>query len=665
MELLSPAGSFDALKAAVSAGCDAVYMGGGFLNARMNAANFTDEELCLALDYCHVRGVKAYITVNTLLTDRELGQLFDYAAFLYKNGADAVLVQDLGAAAFLKRNIPELELHASTQMGLCNLDGVNFAQSAGCTRAVLARELSDRNIEYITRNADIETEIFVHGAMCASASGYCLMSSFIGRRSGNRGKCAQPCRLKYTAADKEGYLMSLKDMMLIQHIRKLCDMGVASVKIEGRMKSPGYVGTVTETYRRAIDGEEITDRDIERLQAAFDRGGYTDGYFAGHNQIFAYNKPETTYGEQSFEASEKKTEIKLSAVAKIGKPIEITASCGEFFKTACGSFVCEEAKKRAVTEDDIISRMNKLGDTPFFCNDASAVVDMGLMVPLGEISSVRREAVSALEQEITKKREFNGGLKPLDIKPYYHRGDLSISASVQTLEQFNACADADIVYLPIELLYKNADAFKDFDNRIVLSLPKICHDHKRGELFKMIALAKESGLTAFAASNAADIDMCSHSDYSVWVYNSETADYLCERGIAHFCVSPEINLAQLKNFRSPIGCEAVVYGKIPVMVTKNCFVGAAGKCGTCQMRDRTGKTFATVCRPDFEYSEVLNSVPVYLGDRLYEFKNTCVSTARLIFTNESKSEVADVFKRIKLGSEYGGEFTRGHYYRGV
>lgn len=666
MELLSPAGSFESLRAAVSAGCDAVYLGSSFFaNARMNAANFDRDELIQAIDYCHLRDVKTYVTVNTLLTDREIGQLYDYGVFLYENNADAVLVQDLGVASFLKRNIPELEIHASTQMGICNLDGVRFAEKIGCSRAVVARELSASNIEHICKNSNIEIEAFVHGAMCASASGFCLMSSFIGRRSGNRGKCAQPCRLKYSTGNKEGYLMSLKDMMLIEHIDSLKKSGVASLKIEGRMKSPGYVGCVTEIYRKAIDGEKITDADISRLKNAFDRGGYTDSYYTEGKNFFAFEKPETTYGHQMYDVPEKKTEIGLSMTAKIGSPITITAKYKDISVEKTGEFICETALKRAVSEDDAKLRIKKLGDTAFVCDEPEVLIDDSLMVPLGEITSLRRDVVCKLAEKITEKKKFSGFLKPLNVNSFRNEADYKIAVSVENVKQYQSVTYADRIYVPLWVIYNNQDAFSKVNSKIVVLLPQLCYDDKSDLKQKMISRVKEMGYSAFCASNAGDIEISEYTDYSVWMFNSECVNYLRKTGIKTGCLSPEINIAQLKDIRSDCGLEAIIYGKIPVMLSKNCFVKSAGNCGDCTLRDRTGGIFKAMCCPDFGYTRLLNTVPLYMGDKISDFDNTCIDTLRLMFTDESPSECERIIELIKSGKSFTGDYTRGHYYRGV
>ncbi len=666
MELLSPAGSFDCLKAAVSAGCDAVYMGSSeFANARMNAENFNNASLSEAIEYCKVRDVKSYITINTLLTDREISQLFDYAVFLYQSGADAVIIQDLGVVSFLRKNIPELTLHASTQMGICSLDGVNFAESMGFERAVLARELSEKNMQYICKNTRLETEVFVHGAMCACCSGYCLMSSFIGRRSGNRGKCAQPCRLSYEIGGKSGHYMNLKDMMLINHINSLKNMGVTSLKIEGRMKSAGYVGTVTEYYRRAIDGDRLSEKDIENLKSAFDRGGFTDGYFTEKGQMFVFNKPETKYGSQQCSLSEKKRNIRIKAVLKIGQPIEISAECDGYFAVSLGSFICERAIKREVTEADVKKCLIKLGNTPFCCDFPEIYIDEGLMVPLGEINQVRREACEKLYEEILCKRhilqrnpEFaNGG--------YINNKGFLYSVSVENMEQYFACDEAEFVYIPVDVAFKNADSLKE-DKRIIISLPPVAHDDRYQRLRQMVKELEKLGFSFFSASNYAHLHSfnCTHADFQLWAFNSETL--MCHKDMGlKSCLSPEMNIAQIKDIKSQNPCEAIVYGKMPLMVTKNCFVKNAGNCGVCEMKDRTGAVFGTLCHPDFGYSCVLNSVPVYMGDKMEEFKNTSVDTLRMVFTTESASECRRVIQNVKNGCEFKGEFTRGHYFRGV
>lgn len=666
MELLSPAGSFDALRAAVSAGCDAVYMGcSEFANARMNAANFDKTALASAIDYCRIRGVKTYITVNTLLTDRELGQLFDYAVFLYENGADGVIVQDMGVMRFLSENVPQLPLHASTQMGICNLDGVRFAEKIGCTRAVIARELSKENIDYICKNSGIEIEVFVHGAICSCVSGYCLMSSFIGRRSGNRGKCAQPCRLMYGCGGNEGYFMSLKDMMLAEHIGELKKSGVASLKIEGRMKSAGYVGTVTEVYRKAIDGGKIMQSDIEKLKSAFDRGGYTDAYFTGGKDLFAVNKPETVYGEKTYGKPEKKLGADVSVKAEIGKPLFVKIEVGGKSFEAMGTFVCETAQKRAVSAEDIDAKIGMLGDTPFFRKSFSAEVEHGLMVPVSEIKSVRRTAVDGLLGLLSEKKKFDGLEKKFSVKPFVNSGRFKLAASVTTVSQYRAAKNLDRIYVPVSLIAKNKDVFSPCDGRIIVLLPKINHDDRRKLLENMISEAKEMGYEHFCAANYGDFDMCDSADYPLWCYNSRAAQGFAELGTERICLSPEMNIAQIRAMKSAVPCEAVVYGKLPLMTAVNCFAQNAGSCGVCSLSDRSGRSFSLLCDRELGIYEVLNSVPIYMADKLSDFANTCVDTLRLVFTDESEDECRSIIKKFGNGEKPNGDFTRGHYYRGV
>lgn len=666
MELLSPAGSFDALRAAVSAGCDAVYLGSSeFANARMNAANFDKAELSDAIDYCKLRGVKTYITVNTLLTDREIGQLFDYGVFLYENGADGVIVQDIGVMKFLSDNIPKLPLHASTQMGICNLDGVRFAERIGCTRAVVARELSKENIDYICKNSNIEIEVFVHGAVCSCCSGFCLMSSFIGRRSGNRGKCAQPCRMQYRVGDKEGAFMSLKDMMLVNHIKELEASGVASLKIEGRMKGAGYVGTVTEIYRKAIDNGAVSENDIKRLRGVFDRGGYTDSYYIGGKDLFVKNRKDTEYGDREYAAPEKKVGADIFVSAKIGQPISIKFQANGRSFEAKGDFVCEKALKREVTAEDIKSKVLMLGDTPFICDNFYADVESNLMVPVSEIKSVRRNAAEGLGRLLLEKRKLAKAPKINAYTPFINKGGFKLSAFVSTVSQYRASEKADMVYVPISLLVKNIDVFSDFDNRIIAVLPKINHDSKRDLLKSMISTAEKMGYNKLSAANFGDFEFSDFSDYTLWCFNSETASAFYDMGKRRICLSPELNISQIKGLKSPVPCEAVVYGKLPLMTSVNCFAENAGACGSCNISDRTGRSFDLLCDKELGVFEVLNSVPIYMADKISDFENTCVDTLRLVFTDEDENECRRIIKAYRCGEKPSGEFTRGHYYRGV
>lgn len=669
MELLAPAGSPESLEAAVSAGADAVYFGSHiFSNARMNAAGFTKEELQRAIYDCRVRGVKSHITVNTILSDREMEQLYRYAVFLYQSGANAVIVQDLGAVSFLRQAIPELPIHASTQMGICNPEGVRFAASLGCERAVLARELSKEDLLHISSSAPIELEVFVHGALCACYSGYCLMSSFIGRRSGNRGKCAQPCRLPYQIAkEAPSDKLSMKDLMLLDYLEELQQMRISSLKIEGRMKSPDYVRTVVEIYRRALDHQPITQEDRERLMSAFQRGGYTDGYYTKQKprSMFAYQKPKPTQAtpKQRTVLTARKVEVTLTANFSLEHPMELTIEDREGNQVSVsGTTLAVPAKNRPLQRKDLEERLCRLGDTPFQAKDVHIHLEEGILLPFSEINHVRREACEQLQQvrtfvpPLTEK----GQLLKLFCEPVISSA-VSFTASVTTAEQLKEVIQhPEIVriYLPYSLA-----RVTPYQERFVVVLPPNYHPGNQ----LLLDSLRAKGYHSFSATNVGDLEVAEYVDYPIWTMNSTTLQFLSGVGVKGVCLSPELNLAQIRQLKTDIPCEVLIYGHLPLMFSKHCFVKTArGHCdSSCSLMDRTGAKFPCICDPEIGFHSMLNGVPLYMGDRIADFSGSCVQNLRMLFTIESGEECRRVMQNLFSSKEPEGNFTRGHFYRGV
>ncbi|MBQ3573297.1 MAG: U32 family peptidase, partial [Clostridia bacterium] len=393
MELLAPAGTFDCVLTAVDSGADAVYFAGQEFGARSFAGNLTDEEIYRAADYCHLRGVRAYVTVNTLLYDKEYKDLEKFIRTLTLAGVDAVIVQDLGVLRLVRELSPDIELHASTQMTVHSADGVRELERLGVSRVVLSRELSGEEIRKIISSTKAEAEVFVHGAMCMSYSGQCLMSSIIGGRSGNRGRCAQPCRLPYSDGDKTKYYLSLKDMMLAEHIRSLEDMGVASLKIEGRMKGEAYVASVVSTYRRLIDEKRMPTRgEIDDLNRIFFRGGFTDKYFTGSigPDMFAFDKPDNPYLKNDGKRAEKPKErrIKTELYARLceGELPYISMKCQGALAEVTGESAVQTAIGRPLTEESVRERLSKTGGTAFEISDAKIELSGAPFVPASAIN---------------------------------------------------------------------------------------------------------------------------------------------------------------------------------------------------------------------------------------------------------------------------------------
>lgn len=674
LELLAPAGSPASLAAALDGGADAVYLGcSQFANARMNAENFDQLALSEALSLCRRRGVKAYITVNTLLSDRELEGLYQYASFLYQNGADGIIVQDLGVADFLHRAFPALPLHASTQMGICNPAGVDAARSIGCVRAVAARELNWEQLAELCRKG-LEIEVFVHGALCACYSGFCLMSSMIGRRSGNRGECAQPCRLPYKIDGKKPQcLMSLKDLMLLPHLETLRKIGVASLKIEGRMKGPHYVGTVTSIYRRVLDGEPVTNEFIEQLTRAFDRGGYTDGYQTGKGAMFAYTRPSSPYGKQPEpKPAFHPIPLKMEGALCSSQPFALTMADDKGNRVrVTGSTPAFPAEKHPLTEETITQRLCKLGNTGYTAKSCRVQTEPGLMIPLGEIARLRRQACEQLDE--LRSRSPKRPAPPTEFSREPISG-LSFSqpewtVSVLTEEQYRALEQEDVTWLavPIELAQKNAKIFDP--TRTVLQLPAVCCEPEHSRICAALPQLKAMGFTRLLCGNIGDFyhfsDWEKKGDTTLWVYNSLAAQTLGKQQPTSLTLSPELNFAQLRAIRSPIPCEALVYGRLPLMFSRHCFVREARhSCrGDCALQDRTGAVFPTCCTNGQHV--LYNSAPLYLGDKIEEFTGSCAAYLRAAFTTEMPDECVSVLQLLQTHRPYSGDFTRGHYFRGV
>ena len=475
IELLSPAGGAAQLKAAVQSGADAVYMGGYGFNARRSAKNFTPSEMKEMVDYCHMYGVKVHVAVNTLIKEKELDELLEYAYSLNDMGIDALIIQDIGAAEMIKKAIPQMELHASTQMTVTSLEGVRYLESMGFDRVVLARELSKSEIEHICKNAKAEIEVFVHGAICQCYSGQCLMSSILGGRSGNRGRCAQPCRLKYSLSNgKSGYLLSPKDMSLINELQELEKIGVASLKIEGRLKRAEYVSAVTGIYRKYLDfPSRVTEADKKELLEAFSRTGFTDGYFKNKLGSAMMSSADPSNSENHFtpeaaaRASEnadfRKVPVSISAYLQEGEPLTVTlydnnGSCS----SVTGTVLAEKANSRPLDEERLKEQLEKLGGTPFICENTDIFTGGGITIPIKEINSVRREAVAELIKQRTAVRERAKCDFEFPIIKREHT-EPKLTASVRTEKQAAAVITAGIkiIYAPAELAEKLKNKYSD------------------------------------------------------------------------------------------------------------------------------------------------------------------------------------------------------------
>ena len=693
LELLSPAGSREAVTAAVQSGAGAVYLGFGDYNARRNAKNFTPEQFAETVEYCHVRGVKVYLTLNTLLSDAELPGAAEQVRFASDAGADAVLVQDLGVLDLVRRTAPDLPVHASTQMSVMNLDGVKRAADLGCTRAVLARELSRDQIGYICAHSPIEIEVFGHGAQCMCYSGQCFFSSVIGTRSGNRGLCAQPCRLSYgwgERADKA--LLSLKDMSLAGHLRELEELGVACLKIEGRMKRPEYVAVVTGIYARAIrEGREPTAEEVEQLRTAFSRQGFSDGYFTDHTGRHMFGtrqeerEPKELFAAARADYGREHPRVALtgSFALRTGTPMALALSDGVHTVRVSGE-VPQTALKRPATVEDTAERLKKTGGTPYEITELVGVVNPGLMAPAAQLNALRRDAL----EQMTALRGAPPQRRSAPYAPQADNAGANADKPVFTLCLRNAHQltqallerDPAVIYLPLEQALKAKRWFAPMLERGVepsVVLPRVRWDRETADVEKKLAELKAAGAQSVLAGNLGDLELARRAgmrvrgDFGLEVYNAECARMYAGLGVESVTLSFEQRLSRVRDQKKPLPSELIVYGRLPLMITENCIYKARdGKCRRgCEAEnsivDRRKANFPVLraygCR-----NEIFNSLPLWLADKQSELQKAGLWALRLNFTQESPEECLRVFDAYRAGNAVASEgFTRGLYYRDV
>ena len=666
-ELLAPAGSMKALEAAVLCGADAVYLGGSLFNARASAVNFDDEELKTAVDFCHLRKVKVYVTVNILISDNEFNELDSFIRKINSIGVDGVIVQDIGVAMYIKKIAPDLRLHGSTQMTVYDVEGSKYLKELGFERVVLARELYAEKIKEISQISGIETEIFVHGAMCLCYSGQCLMSGIIGGRSGNRGRCAQPCRLKYQVDNKNGFLLSLKDMCLIKHLEEIESYGVTSLKIEGRMKGPEYVGTVVSTYRKYLDNNKrVSQEDYEKLEKIFYRGGFSDGYYKANKgrEMFCHTKPDNPYlrQDEKFTIIEKykKTNIFFYFKARVGDMLHLTA-VDEYGNTAeyLSDTILEVAKNSSASKDKIRENLSKLGDTVFNISNIEFDIDENVFIPTSEINKARREATTSLENIIVNSfRREDKNIKPYNINYKKLYNDFELTVMISDKEQLEAIRKTDCkrIYVPIEL--------NDFKDDEIIVLPRITPDNL-DELLSRISnknvLVRNIGQLNIAKKHNKNI----HLDFTMNVFNSYSCDFYKQEGINTITLSTELTLKQIKPLTDIVECEAVIYGKLPMMITENCMLKTSVGCKHGgYIYDRTNEGFLIKCLPECR-NEIFNSKPIIMSDKMDDIKSSGIKYGRLNFVDENPEECIKIYNAYKNEKNINGEFTRGKFYKGV
>lgn len=666
MELLAPAGSPEAVRAAVQSGAGAVYMGFGTFNARRNAKNFSREEMAEAISYCRVRGVKTNITFNVLALDRELDAALRDAAFLYEAGADALIVQDLGVARLIHNALPDFALHASTQLTIHSVDGAVQARELGFTRVVLARECSLADIHAITQEAGVETEVFVHGALCMCYSGQCYFSALVGQRSGNRGLCAQPCRLPYN----DGYPLSLKDLSAADYIPQLQEIGVASLKIEGRMKRPEYTAIVTQIYADLIrENRKPTAKEKEALRLVFSRDGFTDGYLKNEKGPSMFGtktdvsleqvKPLYKAAAARFEQGKEAPLVPIAAACTInrnGMTLSLSDFQGNEVQSTDGRAL-EAAQKKVTQSQDVTKQLDKTGGTPFYVRQSEIHLEDGLMVPASRINAIRRDALEKLMHKRAKVERAATDMKRMETISTIASSFAGWSASVQTAQQAQALRDVGLkeLYVPLHVAAKTGDT---------AVLPRIFRMQESDAVEQLLQRAVENGTSAVVCGNIGHIRLALRhglsviGDFGLNAMNQMTLATLKELGVTRQTISFENRLEQIRDMQKPLETELIVYGYLPLMITENSIQGTEEN---AQLKDRKGKHFA-VLETEGARSTVLNCTPLWLAT---ELEPLGITYARLYFTTERPEECTRLAHSLMCGEKPTGAYTNGLYFRGV
>ena len=718
-ELLAPAGSFEILKAVVEAGADAVYVGGSRFGARAYANNFTEEELLEAIDYVHLRGKKLFLTVNTLFKNSELQEeLYDYLLPFYERGLDAVIVQDFGAVSFIKENFPMLPIHTSTQMTVTGVEGARLLKDIGVERVVLARELSIAEMKEIHEKSGVELEAFIHGALCYSYSGQCLFSSVLGGRSGNRGRCAQPCRLPYAVCDskkkeykKESYVLSLKDLCGIEYLKQLKEAGVYSLKIEGRMKQASYAAGVVSFYRKYIDLEKkVSKEDMKHIYELGNRCGFTTTYFDAHNgkDMITFDKPSYEKSndalhqkiEQDFVGKKSSLPITGYLCLKKGQAMEMSVTYQTkenndiiYHATITGDIV-DAAKNKPLVKEDVVLRMNKTGESSFIFSSLEVEMDEDVFVPNGALNKLRRDALEALENNMlmTHRRNLLEQSEKVLSTKLLEKNTNKMIASYETGEQLECILEKNYittVYADsqryneqgfIETLKSDVQKVHSTQKDFLLILPAIFRMETSLFYEKNLSEILKTGIDGFVIKNYEELYFLTSKlseqekanielviDHNLYTYNDYAKNAFSQYGIVYDTIPLELNRKEIRN-RNNANSEMIIYGHYPLMTTAGCVHKNTDKCDKqttiTYLKDRY-KTFFPVKNNCSDcYNVVYNSVPTMLFDEKQELKDYGVLNFRLAFTVETKEEtkaVFDCYENKKREIAY----TKGHYKRGV
>ena len=693
MELLAPAGSMEALRAAVCNGADAVYLGADTFNARINARNFSAADLQEAVVYCHVRGVKVHLTLNTLVLDREMPRAAELIRLAASCGVDAFIVQDLGVVSLCRQLAPDVPIHASTQMSIHSLEGVLEAAALGCSRVVLARELPAEEIAHICKKSPVEIEVFVHGALCMCYSGQCYLSSVIGRRSGNRGQCAQPCRLPYGYGRFEStrYPLSLKDNCLAGELDELRRMGVASIKIEGRMKRPEYVAIVTRAYRTVLNGGKLTPSDLQELETAFSRQGFTDGYFRGQtgSDMFGRRQEgEDTAGlfasaRATYEQGEpQRIGVRFYAMIRRGEPAQLAVEDPDGNLCRTRGPVPEQAVYRSLTPQDLEQQLKKTGGTPYLCTAVRSSLDPDLMLPASAINAMRRDVIAELTAK--RGRAAPARLNAYDEPPRYDgiAGEPQLTIAVRTAGQITSrmlSMKPTVLYVPLSELAEHPDLPQrvSVETQLAAILPRVIWSGELAPVARQLRTVYEMGVRQVLAGNLGQLHIARaagfavRGDFGLNIVNSRAMRYLREQGLDSQLLSFELTLPQIRDISKAVPAEVLIYGRLPLMLMENCVMkNRTGICacqtGTVRLVDRVGEEFPIVKDPGTCRNVLLNGKKLYLLDKKDALRGMGLWALRLQFTTENPGEIDKVLMDYQGRAVFdAGSYTRGLYSRGV